>query len=222
MATVKPLTEKEVRFARAFLHATHANEANGYLLLAVIAWLRGSAKAFAFTQYASRAAGVAALIRTLKVGGAKAGYAIVLKRLMDATPAADQKKREAQQVAQAMDFLNLLAMSKWDATHFGTQTYTLTGSPAAGQTKVPGPLDLTKNSLIKIWAQLTGKPIPSSWFTDPAPKPPPPPPPRKPGVKGIDHGQPKPNYIDPYAAGRMYAERLHTGDFLLGNDTPMG
>lgn len=226
------LKEQEVRFARAFLHALHANETNGYLLLAVIAWMRsesgtkyignnplnlrpgkdiapwasgsrkGSVGYFATFRTLDDAAKATAA-RLLKAGNDYRGYALVVK-------AAQRASSGGGQVTQAVDFMNALALSKWSAGHYGT--YFLVYDPHIDEYKHKW--DLSRNGIIKVWVGLTGMKIPPSWFTDVVqpPKPPPPPrpkPPRPSQPRSLQHVNPKGEYIDPYAAQRFYRERPH-------------
>ncbi len=229
------LKEAEVRFARAFLHAIHGNESNGYLLLAIIAWMRSESGTkyignnplnlrpgkdiAAFTSGKRRgpggyfavfkslaAAAKATAARLLKAGNDYRGYALIVK-------AAQRASSGGGQVTQAIDFMSALALSKWSSTHYGTQIIVNAYKGPDGTTKTVYGFDLSKNSIVKVWAGLTGMKIPAEWFTDTV-KPPnvTPPRPRPQQPRSLEHVQPKGEYIQPYAAQQFYAERPHLSD----------
>lgn len=201
------LTERQVRFARAFLHAIHANESNGYLILAVVAWLKLDKDVQHFYHFGSYTAGAQALARVLLYNPRRRqkGYRAVVAALRGSRK--DQKNEKGKVIAgsgnalQARDFLTALAMSKFERSHYGS---------ADGN-------ELT-NLLMKKWYHLTGgAPIPDAWFIDyvktkqpaKAAKEPP----RQP--RSLVHVLPKPDYLQPYAARIFYEERPHENTFVL-------
>jgi hypothetical protein len=193
------VTEHQVRFARAFLKAIKGNQNNGYLLLAVIAWLKNDADAKHFFRYKSTTAGATALARVLMYNPKRKekGYLQVLK-------AARRMGKEKGYVQQAKDFLGYLAISKFQKSHYG--------SPDGNE---------VTNKLIKTWLRLTGgKAIPNAWFIDTvvvkskAKEPKPKKPPFRQARSG-SHALPLVNFLQPYAARDFYAARPHIGDFIL-------
>jgi hypothetical protein len=210
----------ELRFAQLFLRALHANERNSYLILAVVAWLRsesgtnyignnplnlrpgaddaryrsGVRKTLNgngyFSVYSSlEKAAKASANRILRAGNDYRGYGLIVR--------AAQRKAgtsTASEQGQAIDFLTALALSKWDAGHYGT-----------GKNVRPETYDGRKNKLIKVWAGLTGQS-----FTLPQD----PPKPAKKKKKAIPrqpratvHENIEYNYLKPYAAFQFYEER---------------
>lgn len=185
------VTEREVRFARAFLKSVGGNQSNGYLLLAVIAWIRAevgvnfrfmrgnnpfnirrSSYASGYTQ--TRGNGSFAIFKNLTVA-AKATVAFLIKnaRFGNYNPILKAARRRGGNAAiQARDFLMAIAMSKWSAGHYGWKPAKpgrwLTRALPNGRTEtiwVKGTPEKIP-SLIKIWAGLTGTKIPDSWFID--------------------------------------------------------
>lgn len=209
------VTETEVRFARALLHALHANETNGYLLLAVIAWMRAesgqhylgnnpfnirnSSYAIGYRQTAKN--GHFAIFKDLGTAAkATAAFLVTNAAIGHYAPiiaAARRGSGSDNGVTQAIDFLTALAMSKWSSDHYGA---------ADG--------DKTTNRLIKVWAGLTGTPIPASWFQDTKKPPKPPKPKFRQGVSTLHTPSPA-DYIQPHTAESFYHARPHLGDFVL-------
>lgn len=215
------LTEKEVRFARSFLKYLGANQVNGYLLLAVIAWMRqesgqtylgnnpfnirkspfasgyrqtrnGNGK---FAIFANLDVAAKATVAFLKANAKFGNYGPIIAAARRATG-------KDGGVQQALDFLTAIAISKWDSAHYGA---------ADG--------DLGKNHLIKVWATLTGTSIPKQWFVDPKPKPKPPPkPPFRQVVQRYHYPVPTADFIKPYAGKAFYEDRPHMGQFVLPAD----
>lgn len=226
MAAPKPVvTEREVRLARAFLHALGANETSGYLLLAIIAWSRAMTQAK--DPYWKTLYGLA----PAKAGSTLAAH---LKGLINAAPAqytgllaALRRRPETSndQVAQARDFLLIIQTSNYDAKHYGYKPYVaghwgVVGYKERGGEPIYGwiPDQNENDPLAVVWGGLTGHPIPPKWFTDvvkpavnKAPQPPAQP-------RSLMHVRPDPHYINPYAAVHFYDERPHSGSFILPVD----
>jgi hypothetical protein len=206
-------TVKERQFAEAFLREVGADIRNIYLVTAVVAWMRqesgqhyignnvfnirNSKLASGYRQskgnghfaiFASLAIAAKATALFL-VGNSRSGYGYdkvlaALRRSNDNTVKGEQK--------QGIDFLAALAMSKWDAAHYGAPH----GEPWL-------------NHLIKTWATITGlPPIPAekNQTSRPAPRARPTP----------LHGNRNPDlqkgvYIEPHAAQTFYEAR-HAAD----------
>lgn len=221
------VTEREVRLARAFLKRIHGNQVNGYLLLAVIAWLRAGLKRGdkfmrTLSKYSAATAGIllADKLRA-RIKAKPANYRGLLARIDDTSKVA------AQQADQARDFLMSIAMSSWDSSHYGWRPgkdgYWLTRALPNGSTEtiwVP-PVAEKPPSLIALWASLTGGTIPNAWFIDKTTtttqkttvkKTPP----RQP--RSLEHALIRGEYIQPYAARAFYEARPHAGQFVLEDD----
>lgn len=224
MSQQRKLTEREVRFARALLRALHANETNGYLLLAIIAWLRGgSAPSWVgnnplglkdakghlmrFKTYLQAAQAVARRLQT----GSDPAYKAIVKA------AQRQVTGQDEQVMQAMDFMLGLALSRWDTTHFGMSILHVYGSR---KVYVLDPEHTEKNLLVQIWAQLTGMHIPKKWFIDvidPGHRARPGKQPFQQHLSRVYH-VPGAEVITPYGARDFYNARPHIGSFVLAQD----
>lgn len=220
------VTEREVRIARSFLKNIHGNQANGYLLLAVIAWMRGAKKAgdkfFAsLTKYTAVRAGqlLAAKLRR-RISQHPHDYVGLLKRIDDVP------KGGTGQADQAKDFLLSIALSSWSPGHYGYKpaipahdvkrelpngSFETLHVPA--QAEVP-PL------LIKLWENLTGTTIPDAWYIDSTKTT------QKATVKKAPPAQPRPlahsvirgEFILPYAARNFYESKPHYGQYVLEQD----
>lgn len=224
------VTEREVRLARAFMHAIGANEKSGYLLLAVITWLRAMGKAHdkfwkSLAHLSAMSAGKALAARLKAQSKAHpAQYRSVLADLRDKTANADQ------QAAAAKLFLTNISKSSWDAKHYGyvaavagKWVYKNVGNPnlPPGDQVWQWVWESTDevNPLQTAWASLTGHPIPPQWFNDPitvtkpvTEKPVPPQP------RSLQHVLPKPDFILPYATLHFYEQRPHLGANVLPTD----
>jgi len=137
--------------------------------------------------------GARAAVALLKSDGRDGyrGYGLILRAATRAVGASETDKQQ-----QAKDFLNAIALSKWDSAHYGTKP----GMTADQFT--------ASNHLISVWAALTGSPV-----IFPAPKVAPvAPAPAKaaPKAKQLDDKQylhPIPDYLKPYEAFTFYESR---------------
>lgn len=237
MSSANRLKEREVRFARALLHALHANETNGYLLLAIIAWVRGE----------SGASWKGNNPLNLKLGGRRltfrtyAAAATATARFLAHSKKADMRlitriaRRSAhstsEQVAQARDVLMAVALSSWGGPkHYGLAQWidpaghwALEGDDSRDRVWFDPPghwvmgTDPTKNQLLAVWVAMTGQSIPRSWFVDTLPPPPPPPAPKQPfrQDRTLENRFPKGDYIEPYHSREFYEARQHQQDQVL-------
>lgn len=209
----------EVTFAYDLLRALHADVNNVYLILAVIAWVRSESGSHyvgnnplnmrpygddaryrsgvrymagngAFSVYANLSIAAQASANRLLLSGSTYGYDIAINaaRRNSGTTAAAQQK-------QAMDFLNAIAMSQWDAGHYGAYDHH------------PGVFAASQNRLISVWAGLTGHPVtipstviaPSRQAVHHVPRPTQP--------HATVHQAPKLGYLSPGGAHDFYAAR---------------
>jgi hypothetical protein len=218
------VTEREVRFARSFLKNIGGNQTSGYLLMAVIAWLRTGLKMhdkFMVTlkHYSAVEAGrrLAQKLRA-RIKAAPIAYKGLLKRI-HGTP-----KGDVEQYNQARDFLEILANSTWDPGHYGYKPYvpehTVRRELPNGSFEtivVPAQPEVPAK-FIKLYDALLGVKIPDKWFVDtvsPAKtvttvKKQPPSQPRS-----LLHAFPAPNYIMPYAARIFYEAKPHIDKYVL-------
>lgn len=219
------VTEREVRLARAFLHAMQADETNGYLLLAIIAWGRAMTLAkdpfwkslvHATAQYAGQALAKRLRAKMHAHPSEYKGLNALLKR---------RGSKQESQVEVAQGFLLVLETSNYDKKHYGYVEgkdgyYTTVYEPSSGQTKyVWVPPIMAEDPLAKAWQSITGHPIPPAWFNDPSQATkviPPVPRPSQP--RSLRHVLPQPNYIQPYAVQKFYDERPHGTDYVLPVD----
>lgn len=112
-------------------------------------------------------------------------------------------------VAQATDFLAQVALSSWDAKHYGQ----ITAGPYGGwQIDRAHP---EKNRILAVWYALTGMRIPDKWFVDGVQPPPPPPKPKFRQDLSSFATLPASERIDGYAAERFLAERRSADDLVL-------
>lgn len=226
MAAKKPVTHPtELRFAVYFLKYLHANSTNTYLILAVVAWLRSESgqhyigfnplnlrpgkddaafrsgirtgKVGQFSIYKSLQAGArATATRLLNAGSDYRGYGLIVSA---AQRSGGDTVQSMQQ--QATDFLNAIALSKWDASHYGL-----------GKNPTLANADFTKNKLLKVWDSLLGFPVtlpadpvkPKAQHANP--------PAQAPSDAHIAHA----DFIQGGHAGAFYAER-HKGDNILSD-----
>lgn len=216
------VTEKEVRFARAFLKYARFNQTNTYLLLAVIAWARAEVgvdfkamynrnnpfnirkSRFAYAYRRTNGNGSFAMFKTLDIA-ARATVAFLQDNASFGkyAPILAAGRRGASGdkalQSQAIDFLTAIAMSKWSSTHYGAEDG-----------------NLANNRIVKIWAGLTGTPIPAKWFEDTKKVVKKRVIPRQP--RALQHVLPETSYIEPYAASSFYDARPHSGSFILPAD----
>lgn len=163
-------TVKETQFAVYFLKKLGVGTGNAYLITAVIAWLRqesgGLSKVIGNnpfnirqSKYASgyrqtKGNGKFAIFSSLKMGAIASaqllldaghdyrGYWRIVKAARRANDGTDGDKQK-----QALDFLAAIALSKWDAAHYGT-----------GRDVTLGTYDPAKNHLVRVWATISGIP----------------------------------------------------------------
>ena len=242
MAKKPKVSAKETAFAESFLKYAGVKDprANVYLILAVIAWMRQESGGLSrvignnpfnirsspfaigyrqtrngngrFAIFKNLDAGARAAVALLKSDGKDGwrGYGLILRAAVRSAG-----NKEADKQGQAIDFLNAIALSKWDAAHYGTQhkvtSYTIVnGKKRPGSTKkvwYTGNAFTQHNHLVQVWAALTGATI-----NFPAPKvkqePPPQPPKPKPvQLEGRLYAFPIPEYIQPYEAFGWYEAR---------------
>lgn len=219
-------SKAEVSFALSFLkYAGVRNpQGNAYLLLAVIAWLRqesgglgrvignnpfnirsspfasgyrtsrGNGK---FAIFKSLDAGARATIALLKSDGANGwrGYGRIMRTLRMGTGGSAEQQRD-----QAIQFLTAVALSRWDAAHYGSMV---------GQDI--GTYDGRKNHLIQVWSRLLGAPV-----ILPAPKAAKPKVVEPPQPRITFYRQPQFARLEPYAAFRLLKERTQADKPLTG------
>jgi len=219
----------EVGFAQAFLKQLGGDYNNVYLITAVVAWMRqesgGLSKVIGnnpfnlrpgkdderfrsgtrktrngngfFSVYSSLAKGAqAAANRLLSAGADYRGYAAIV-----AATRGNYSKVQADQALQARDFLKAIALSKWNASHYGAirVTPTRTGDPTH---KTWTAYDENKNHLILLWRSFTGLSFPP--VKNPAPEQPRN---RPQPQKSLIMSLPRGNYIKPYAARTFFEQR---------------
>lgn len=191
----------EVRFAYLLLHYLHANVNNVYLLLSVIAWIRGENG----TQYnplnlphRSFSSVTAAAYATAQFLAGHTQYKTLLAAIRRGT------KSTADMQTQGIDVLTAVAMSAWDGHYYGTRTLVYNKRYAEW---VLSPFDNSKNLLISLWANLLGHPVTIPADVLPQPKPLPTPAPRPAPPKGTIHPIDNPNYLPPYGALQFYEGR---------------
>jgi hypothetical protein len=211
--TLSPIKPNEVRFAYWLLSYLHANSRNSYLLLAIIAWVR-AASGSASGRYAGNnplkmlVAGRVAAFSTLQ-----AAARAIAKRLLTSsdyrlvrTVVQRDEASEKEQATQAMDFLQAVAMSKWDRNHYDAGSFIKTLNPEAPYKFI---FDNSKNALIAVWSKMLGKKFTIPADVLPQPKPPAPPKPA-PQPRQADRRIPtvqQNEYIQPYAAREFLEAR---------------
>jgi len=216
----------ETTFAQAFIKQLGGDINNVYLITAVVAWMRqesgGLSKVVGnnpfnlrpgrddarfrsgtrkskkgngtFSVYASLAKGAqAAANRLVKAGNDYRGYGAIVKA---ARGNYSQDIRDQQ--LQARDFLKAVAMSKWDASHYGAIIH-----QPIGDGRYEGIYHEPFNNLIRVWKSITGV----NWA--PVKNPTPPAPRQRPKPQAsLSMFLPKGHYIMPYAA-RIFFEQRH-------------
>jgi hypothetical protein len=209
---------KETQAAQAFLRYAGADSHNNYLILAVVAWFHAESGGLSgvignnpfnirpgiasklssgyrvskngngrFLIFPTLDAGFRAAALVLTALAPSYGYGLVLKAL----------KR-----GSAVDFLVALALSQWDAGHYGVHN----GDNAA---------DPNDNNLLRIYSRYSGlqlppPPSPSSsppGGTKPPPKPRPKPHPLPKVPRVLQPPPPMRQYTSGYAARTFYKER---------------
>lgn len=215
-------TKNEYRFALAFVKALHGDTSNPYLLTAVIAWLRqesGSLSrvignnpfnirrspfAYGYRKSSRPHGGHFALFRTLEIGAKATVYLLTsaghdwrhYDRIVRAARGSNNGTPKDQQ-RQALDFLAAIAMSAWDAGHYGAKD----GDPR-------------KNHLVMVWTSITGlPPLPAEpnkpRHAQPRHQPKPPPRDLKAPMQMV-------TFIDPYEARGFYNARHGKDEPLTG------
>lgn len=223
----KPKTNaREVSFALSFLKYAGVKfpERNAYLLLAVIAWLRQESGGIGrvignnpfnirsspyasgyrisrngngrFAIFKTLDAGARATVALLKSDGANGwrGYGRIMRSILHGGGS------ETADRDQAIQFLTAIALSRWDAAHYGSMV---------GQDV--GTYDGTKNHLIQVWMKLLGAPV---IIPPPPVKPPKPVDPPQPRI--LDWHTPQYERIEPYAAYRFIKDREEPPTPLTG------
>lgn len=210
---------KEVAGAIAFLQYLHADWHNNYLILAVVAWLHAESGGLKnvignnpfnlrpgkddlkfrsgirrskkgngyFSVYKSMEAGFRAAANRLLTLRAKYGYGLIVTSAQ-----AVRGNTAAEQQSVAQDFLYAIALSAWDASHYG-----ITNN------------DPTTSHLYRIWITFTGLDLPNP--KQPKRRPP------TPAPKPLPVIQPpnlRAHFPDPYDALRFYRGRPHGLDGL--------
>jgi hypothetical protein len=198
----------EVRAAQAFLRYVGAPSTDNHLILAVVAWFRQESGSLAkvignnpfnirpgvasklsngvrkssgngyFLTFSTLDQGFEAAALVLKSLAPSYGYGLVLSALRRGDP---------------IDFLVALAMSSWDAGHYGV-------------TARDNPADVRANHLLRVYAGFTGLILPTPKPTQPKPVP---------GARALPPLptvlQPPPpakrDYLDGFAARSFYADR---------------
>lgn len=210
----------EVVAAQAFLRAIGANYQSTDLIYAVVAWMRTSeggranlwgnnpfnlrastarfipSNLIAGTKYrigygtllrfATLTDGVKAMAAYLKgvvkvAGGSWLGYGLILRAFKAGNP---------------VDSLIAIALSAWDAAHYGFDTSNRDPSAA-----------LAKSAIYKVYASFTGLQMPTP--KQPKPAPPKPEAPNDLPAPPLAHP-----YIEPHRAAAFYRERHKQDDFL--------
>lgn len=232
----RKLREWEVRWARAFLHALHGNESNGYLLRAVIAWMRAEGGGRLNPLNLKGAGGAKLKWRSIYDSAQAAARRLTNPRVKDegfamiVRTARRGALTERQMIAQAQDLIFHVAMSSWGGpAHYGLSQmvnppgHWVPDEPGGRVWVDPPPFwttpskDQSKNLILQQWYALTGMRIPNSWFVDGVTTPPPPKqikPPFRQDRSGFGTA-PETERIDGYAAQRFYEGRKHAGDYVL-------
>lgn len=220
------VTTKEMTFAYYFLKRLGANMNNPYLITAVVAWLRAEVgynlkfmhnmnnplnirhSPFANGYRHAGHNGVFATFATLQKGAyaaadllKSAGHDYRGYWLIIAAAVHDSKGVKDQQ-AQARDFLEAIALSKWDSGHYSL--------PKNQQTLAT--YQESNNRLFKVWLTITGnlpviKVMPDHPAKRSLPKPRPP--------RSLNPPSATSNYIDPFEAQGFYKASRPSSD--LGN-----
>jgi hypothetical protein len=209
---------KERRFAEAFLKFMGSDAKNVYLVTAVIAWMRqesgsnyignnvfnlrpgkddakfrsGVRKSKNgngyFSVYPSlEAAAKATANRLISAGHDYRGYDKIVAAVRRASDGSAKDQQE-----QGLDFLTAVAMSKWDASHYG--------SPNG---------DAWSNHLVAVWATITGLPaLPAEKVKQPKPRPSAP--------RDLNTNLLPGQFIDPYEIRRFYADKHGSEPPLTG------
>lgn len=208
MSNVVVVAERQA--AQAFLRAIGANWQNNDLIYAVVAWMRqesGGIKSIIGNNPFNLRPGkdidqdLVAGIRMSKNGNGRflifvslaAGLTATAQRLLRA--GADWRHYDriirAFRSGSALDALTAIALSAWDAGHYGYHP----GDP------------ITNNHLVRVYASFTGMQIPKPTKTPPSAKPKKAPIPARP--RDLNAPIVVRNYLHPYDARDFYQARHH-------------
>ena len=220
----------ETTFAQAFIKQLGGDINNVYLITAVVAWMRqesgGLSKVVGnnpfnlrpgrddarfrsgtrkskkgngtFSVYASLAKGAqAAANRLISAGSDYRGYDAIV-----AAARGKYSQRVEDQQKQARDFLKGVAMSKWDASHYGAIIH-----QKIEDGRYEDIYQESWNHLIKVWQNIPGVNWVPVAVKPPPVKQPPKPPPRPAVQLAINPALGVGNYIKPYAARTFYEQR---------------
>lgn len=217
-------SQAEVKFAIAFVKYLKGDWYNTFLLTAVVAWMRQESGGLSrvignnpfnirpgmtsflsngvrrsrngngyFLTFASLERGAQAAAYLLMNGSRAYGYYLAVN--------AARRMNGGQQVG--LDFLTALALSSWDAAHYGAPD----GNPQ-------------KNNLVRVWVSITGLKMPDPEKDKPKapkkkkPRPVPPRPLPPPTPASL-------LYIQPYDSRDFYRAK-HRGDSNLPENDPAG
>lgn len=202
-------TAKEVQAAQAFLRYVGADYHNNLLILAVVSWFYqesgGLSRVIGNNPFNIRpgvASKLASGVRKSKNGN---GYFLVFSDLDTGFKAAALVLKSlapaygyglvlaALRRGSAVDFLVALAMSSWDAGHYGV-------------TGTDNPADPRQNHLLAVYASFTGLQLPTESNSNPdQPAPKPRPQPKLP--RALQPPPPIRQYISGFDARRFYDAR---------------
>lgn len=198
---------KEVEAAQAFLRYVGADSHNNYLILAVVSWFYqesgGLSRVIGNNPFNIRpgiASKLSSGVRRSRNGN---GFFLIFPNLDTGFRAAALVLKalspsygyglvvQALRRGSAVDFLVALAMSSWDAGHYG-----VTGSD--------NPADPRQNHLLAVYSSFTGLQLPSP-KQDPKPPPKEHPQPKLP--RSLQPPPPRLHYASGFAARRFYEQR---------------
>lgn len=226
----RAVTAREMQFAYYFLKRIGGNTDNNLLLTAVVAWLRqesgqnyignnplnirhspfqsGSRETNGNGSFAIfpnlMAAAYASADLLLSAGHDYRGYWLIIKAAQHGTKTAQQANE------QALDFLEAIALSKWDAGHYGLTK----------KERTVATYNVAHNHLIGVWLTIGGKLPAIKVMPDPPkggkknhPKP------RTTPPKSLNPPSTTSNYVDPFEARGFYMASRPSSD--LGNLPPV-
>jgi hypothetical protein len=217
-----PYTGAQLKLAQNFLKRIHAASNNGYLIIAVIAWLRSMKGGVTYKNMAATA------YRILRYRTTR--YAAIYAAAHGARKGMDPITHVDANAQQALDFLEAIAESDWRADHYGAQSMQPVYSayrPVTDTYVVIGQTlstyDQSKNSLVAPWIKMLGFPIviPADPVKQPA----------GPTVtQTVKQGQPRSQfhpiihvgYLSPMAAYDFLKAREEPQDALVGDPRATG